>query len=158
MTVNPDSYELERANQKEAKRKLDEVRKRYGIHLAVPQTPPAEGTNLITPMEPVKPEPPAAVRVQPSVPITPLSPVKRMRSDPAPQRGRMRQSNVFPSDIRSYHYLIRIAECASLLHCEVEAENDAAARERVGQIPNLMEWREISFEELAEIMVNERAI
>jgi hypothetical protein len=47
--------------------------------------------------------------------------------------------------------LIRIAECALTLHCEVNADDDAAARHQVKQIPNLMAWRQISSEELAEI-------
>ena len=61
-----------------------------------------------------------------------------------------------PSDDKSFHYLIRIAECKLTLHCEVTADSEAAARHHVKQIPNLMEWREISGAELAEIMTNER--
>jgi hypothetical protein len=61
------------------------------------------------------------------------------------------------SDDKSFHYLIRIAECKLTLHCEVTADSEAAARHHVKQIPNLMEWREISGAELAEIMTNERA-
>jgi thioester reductase-like protein len=44
------------------------------------------------------------------------------------------------------------------LHCEVKADNHEAARNQVEQIPNLMEWREISAAELAEIIKNERAL
>ena len=62
------------------------------------------------------------------------------------------------SDNHSFHYLIRIAEYALALHCEVIAHSDEAARHQVKQIPNLMEWRELSDEELAEILKNERAL
>jgi hypothetical protein len=66
-------------------------------------------------------------------------------------------TSVSLSDNHSFHYLIRIAECALPLHCEVIADSDAAARHQVKQIRNLTEWRKISDEELSEILENERA-
>jgi hypothetical protein len=42
------------------------------------------------------------------------------------------------------------------LHCEVTAESELAAKHRVKQIRNLLEWREISVEELGEIIKNEK--
>jgi hypothetical protein len=60
-------------------------------------------------------------------------------------------------EVRSFHYLIRIAECAQPLHCQVEAETSAAARHQVEQIRNLIECREISAEELGEVIAKEKA-
>lgn len=57
-----------------------------------------------------------------------------------------------PTEHYDFHFLIRILECSSILHCHVIAESVAAARERIGRIPNLIDWREISLKELAEII------
>jgi hypothetical protein len=56
-----------------------------------------------------------------------------------------------PREVHAFHYLIRIMECTSLLHCEVFAENVTAARRQVDQIPNLVECREVSAMTVAEI-------
>lgn len=57
-----------------------------------------------------------------------------------------------PTKSHDFHYLIRILECSSILHCQVIAESAAAARDQLEQIPNLIEWREITAKELAEII------
>jgi hypothetical protein len=62
------------------------------------------------------------------------------------------------SENDSFHYLIRIAECALTLHCEVKTDNATSARHRVEQIPNLLEWRHISCREVAEILKMERTV
>jgi hypothetical protein len=99
--------------------------------------------------------------------MTPLEPLERTQLDllvDVKRRqlevGEARHPSIptSGSDNHSFHYLIRIAECTLPLHCEVIADSDAAARHHVKQIPNLMEWREISGEELAEILKNERAL
>jgi hypothetical protein len=102
--------------------------------------------------------------------MRPLDPLKRMQLDPLVdgvnnrhlEIGEARHPSIPTSrslsDNHSFHYLIRIAECALPLHCEVIAHSDAAARHQVKQIPNLMEWRELSDEELAEIVKSERAL
>jgi hypothetical protein len=102
--------------------------------------------------------------------MTPLDPPKRMQVDPLVQGVKSRHMEIgearHPSiptsgslpDNHSFHYLIRIAECSLPLHCEVIADSDAAARQKVKKIPNLMEWREFSGEELAEILKNEPAL
>ena len=151
MNVERDSHDdskSSRFTREEAQRRLDEVRRRYGIHLADPQVRPIVDSSSTRPKESAKQQPRPTV----SVPKTPLVTIDRMRSDPALKRGPIRPASGFPSDNQSFHYLIRIAECASILHCEVKADNSAASRERVERIPNLMEWREISLEELAKIL------
>jgi hypothetical protein len=102
--------------------------------------------------------------------MTPIDPLERTQFDslvhgvnnPHLEIGEARHPSIPTSgsltDNHSFHYLIRIAECALPLHCEVIAHSDAAARHQVKQIPNLMEWRELSDEELAEILKNERAL
>jgi hypothetical protein len=54
--------------------------------------------------------------------------------------------------------LIRIVECAVTLHCQVRAQSAAEARDRVEGIPNLIEWKEISAKELADVVKAETAI
>ena len=56
------------------------------------------------------------------------------------------------TEYQDFHYLIRILECSSILHCQVTAESAAAARNQIIRIPNLIDWREISVKELAEII------
>jgi hypothetical protein len=51
-----------------------------------------------------------------------------------------------------FHFLIRIAECTTQLHCQVTAENAIDARKKVAGLPNLIECREISTGELAELL------
>jgi hypothetical protein len=68
-----------------------------------------------------------------------------------------RSGGNWPAENRTFHYLIRIAECALPLHCEIEAQNAAAARQQVQRIPNLIEWREISVEELLKYQDENRA-
>jgi hypothetical protein len=58
----------------------------------------------------------------------------------------------WPTDKRDFHYVIRIAECVVSLHCQVNADSVADARHQVERIPNLIEWREVSARELAEII------
>jgi hypothetical protein len=151
---------------KEAHHTLDEVRRRYGIHQPGPQHPRAK-TSSSPLKEPAKHQPRTRVRLGPPIPMTPLDPLKRMQLDPLVHGVNNRHCEArhpsIPtsgslSDNHSFHYLIRIAECALPLHCEVIAHSDAAARHQVKQIPNLMKWREISGEELAEILKNERAL
>ncbi len=59
--------------------------------------------------------------------------------------------------VRSFHYLVWIAECSLPLHCQVEAETSTGARQQVQQIRNLIEWRELSAKELNDILANEQA-
>jgi hypothetical protein len=61
-----------------------------------------------------------------------------------------------PTEYHNFHYLIRIVECAVTLHCQVTAESAADARDQVQRIPNLIEWREISAMELADIFKAEK--
>jgi hypothetical protein len=101
--------------------------------------------------------------------MTPLDRLERMQLDPLVHGVKRRHLEIgearhpsIPtsrtlSDNYSFHYLIRIAECALPLHSEVIADRHAAARHQVKRIPNLVEWRETSGEELAEILKNERA-
>jgi hypothetical protein len=56
-----------------------------------------------------------------------------------------------PRVSQHFHYLIRVVECAITLHCQVTAESAADARDQVERIPNLIEWRETSAKELAEL-------
>jgi hypothetical protein len=146
----------------EAQRTLDEVRKRYGIRQSEPEAHPRVNTSSSGPKEPAKQQPRPTVRLQPSIPKAPFVPIERMRSHPPLERRVVGHSSVRASGSRSdnhrFHYLIRIAECALTLHCEVNADDDAAARHQVEQLPNLMEWRELSGAELAEILKNERAL
>jgi hypothetical protein len=66
------------------------------------------------------------------------------------------EGELAPAEYHDFHFLVRILECASALHCQVTAESAAAARDRIGRIPNLIDWREISVRELAEIIKSER--
>jgi hypothetical protein len=61
------------------------------------------------------------------------------------------EGELLTAEYQGFHYLIRISECAVILHCQVAAESAAEARLRVQRIHNLIEWREISAKELAEL-------
>jgi hypothetical protein len=146
-----------RFTREKAQRTLDEVRKRYGIRQWDPPAHPtcehglkrAERARETTAAPLGEPRPPT--------PKTPFVAVERMRPRPHPSIPTSRPpSDNRTIDYQTFHYLIRIAECALTLHCEVTADSEAAARHHVKQIPNLMEWREISGAELAEILKNER--
>jgi hypothetical protein len=134
----------------EAQRRLDEVRSRYGIHLAHPQADPIAGSRSSSQKEPAKLEPELASRVAGTRP----KPVDLKQSGRPLTRAEANLSTELRSDSESFHYLVRIAECKSVLHCEVKADHAAAARDHVKRIPNLMEWREISFAELLELAKN----
>jgi hypothetical protein len=149
MTNEQDSShdaEATRFTQEEAQRRLSEVRMRYEISLAAPQVRRSADKST-SPKESAKQQPQPTL----SVPGRPVVPVDRLRPDAAQRRAVIGSSAKFPSENYSFHYVIRIAECASILHCEVKADNREAARERVERIPNLMEWREVSSEELAAL-------
>jgi hypothetical protein len=134
----------------EAKRKLDEVRRRYGIHVLDTQARPTEARSLILSTGQ------AAQALPPSKPEAPT--LKTVLSSPAelqsslPLRGApTRHATGTTSDDRRFFYLIRIAECALALLCEVTADSDVAARRHVNHIPNLLECREISSEEFLSL-------
>ena len=153
----------------EARHTLDEVRRRYGIHQPDTEHPRAK-TSSISLKEPAKQQPRPRLRLGSPIPMTPIDRLERTQLDPLVhgvnnrhlEIGEARHPSIRTSgslsDNHRFHYLIRIAECALPLHCEVIAHSDAAARHQVKQIPNLMEWRELSDEELAEILKNERAL
>jgi hypothetical protein len=134
----------------EAQRRLDEVRSRYGIHLAHPQADPLAGSRSSSQKEPAKLEPELA----PPVAATRPKPVHLKPAGRPLARAEANLSTALGSDSETFHYLVRIAECKSILHCEVKADHAAAARDHVKRIPNLMEWREVSFAELLELAKN----
>jgi hypothetical protein len=134
----------------EAQRRLDAVRRRYGIHLADPQARPITDTPSKIPKGPGK----RKLGRAPSIPETRVRPVDRTQAGTALGRGEPGLASKVPSDSQTFHYLVRIAECTSVLHCEIKADHPATASDKVKRIPNLMEWREVSIEELAEIVKN----
>jgi hypothetical protein len=144
----------------QAQRTLDEVRERYGIRQSGSPAHVRVNTASSAPKEPAKQEPRPTLRLEPSITETPFVAVEPMRSGPHLELGGVRRPDIppsgSPSDNQSFHYLIRIAECALTLYCEVTADSEATAKHHVKQIPNLMEWREVSSAELAEIISNER--
>ena len=142
--------EPDRFTQEEALRRLAEVRTRYGIQLAQPHAGPIAVSSSGALKQPMIQEPQPA----PIVPSTRLVPPDRMRPDPALKQAGVPRKPVFPSDRESFHFLVRIAECKLVLHCEVKADSAGEAKGRVERIPNLIEWRELSFQELNEIMGN----
>jgi hypothetical protein len=83
-----------------------------------------------------------------------------MQSKPPMKRAKARHPIIHvggtASDNKSFHYLIRIAECALTLLCEVITDSEAAAKRHVKQIPNLLEWREISGDEFVNLIRNLR--
>lgn len=143
----------------QAQRTLDEVRERYGLRQLKSPADPLVNTASRTPKEPARQQLRPTVS-EPSIPNTPFLAAERMRPGPSLERGEVRQlaipSSGSPSDDQSFHYLIRVAECTLPLHCEVTADSELAAKHRVKQIRNLLEWREISVDELAEIIKNEK--
>ena len=148
MTVERQSQNDSEANglsHEEAQRRLDEIRSRYGIHLAHPQADPLAGSRSSSQKEPAKLEPELAPRTKP----VHFKPAGRPLA-----RAEAHLSTAPGSDSETFHYLVRIAECKSVLHCEVKADHAAAARDHVKRIPNLMEWREVSFAELLELAKN----
>ena len=148
-----------RFTREEAQRALDEVRDRYGLRQPESPADPRANTASRTPKEPAGQQLRPTVS-EPSGPNGPLLPVEWMRPGPRLELGGIRHPSVppngSPSDNQRFHYLIRVAECALTLHCEVTADSEPAARRRVKQIRNLLEWREISVEELAEIINKEK--
>jgi hypothetical protein len=73
--------------------------------------------------------------------------------EPAADEVFMDKSEVklVPTESQEFHYLIRVLECAFTLHCQVTAASAADARDQVERIPNLIEWRETSVKEIAEL-------
>jgi hypothetical protein len=134
----------------EAQRRLDEVRSRYGIHVAHTRAHPIADSRSSNQKESATPEPGLA----PSAAGTRPKPFDSKQSGGPLKRAEANLSNELRSDSESFHYLVRIAECTSVLHCEVKADHAAAARDQVKRIPNLMEWREISFAELLKLAGN----
>jgi len=130
-----------------AQRRLDEVRSRYGIHLAHPQADPIAESRPSSQKEPAQLKPGLAPPVAATRPKT----VHWKQSGRPLTRAGANLSTELRSESESFHYLVRIAECRSVLHCEVKADHAAAARDLVRRIPNLMEWRELSFAELLEL-------
>ena len=169
LKANPQSNPS-RFTGEEAQRTLDEIRMSYGIHQSDPQAHLRVNRSSSASEKTAKQQPRLGVRLMPPIPKTSLAPLEPTRLDPLVhgvksrhlEIGEARRPSVpasrSPSDDHSFHYLIRIAECALPLHCEVKADSEAAARHQVKQIPNLMEWREISGEELTEILKDERAL
>jgi hypothetical protein len=161
-----------------AKLVLAEVRRRYGIDAphqeervgisltpSVPQPPPQQspGSGSRTPSR--TSDPVSESRTSPGVPLN-------FGWEPYPGRVETATGNLpngavtkptregspagkwvpsAPEEVQAFHYLIRIMECTSVLHCEVFAENVTAARRQVDQIPNLIECRQVSAMTLAEI-------
>jgi hypothetical protein len=134
----------------EARRRLDEVRGRYGIHLADPRA----HSIADNPSSSQKASAKLELGLAPSVPETRPKPVDWKQSGSAVKRREGHPARELPSDSQSFHYLIRIAECTSVLHCEIKADHPRAARDQLQRIPNLVEWREISFWELVETTNN----
>lgn len=134
----------------EAQRRLEEVRSRYGVHLAHRQADPIPESRSSSQKEPAEPEPALAAPVTGTRP----KPADLKQFGRSLTRAEAKFSTELRSDGESFHYLVRIAECTSVLHCEVKADHAAAARDHVKRIPNLMEWREISFAELLELAKN----
>jgi hypothetical protein len=136
--------------QEEAQRRLDEVLRRYGIHLADSSARPIADIPASSLKEPAK----LKLGPAPSIRKKRMNPINGKESGSVLIRREGRAASGLPPDDRSFHFLVRIAECTSVLHCEVKADYAAKAREQVQRIPNLVEWREISFGELLEIAKN----
>jgi hypothetical protein len=149
-----------RFTREEAQRVLNEVRERYGLRRAESPANPGVNAAFSAPKEPASQQPRPLVS-EPSGPNRPFLPSNGYAPDRiGNSEGFATQEfppNGSPSDNQKYHYLIRVAECALTLHCEVTADSEPAARHRVKQIRNLLVWREISAEELAEIIKNEKS-
>jgi hypothetical protein len=143
-----------RSNREDAKRTLDEVRRRYGIHALDTRAYPHVVNSLKTPTvreDPTRP----TIRPGPSTSKLPPFPAELQSSLPlgrAPTRHPTNRATGSTPDNRNFHFLIRIAECALTLLCEITADSEAAARHHVKQIPNLLEWREIGGEEFVSLV------
>jgi hypothetical protein len=136
----------------EAKRTLDEVRRRYGIYVLDTQArPPGVGSFFKMPTERAD----HAGRPRPSTFEKALSSTAEVHSNSPLGRAPTRAAES-SSENRRFYYLIRIAECALALLCEVTADGDIAARQHVNHIPNLLECREISSEEFLSLSRNFR--
>jgi hypothetical protein len=137
----------------EAKRTLDEVRRRYGIHESAPQAHPRVYPSLIVTTEPAKHTQPP-LRPESSGSEARVSPAGQRPSRPPlkPARARHPIIPASTSDNKCFPFLIRIAECTLTLLCEVTADSEAAAMHHLQQIPNLLEWREISIEECVSLV------
>jgi hypothetical protein len=151
----------------EAKLTLDTILKRYGIH---PSDQPAREQRKPVPLaasrmltKELLPEP---ITTGPAAANKPFAPVRQVRLGVAPLNEPKHGSasdegfadkpeGELPTEYQDFHYLIRIVECAVTLHCQVRAESAAEARLEVQRIPNLIEWREISAKELAELTETE---
>jgi hypothetical protein len=157
----------------EAKRTLDMVLTRYGIRLsdqpaekrkrkALLAVPKANAAKL--PPEPIKSRTAAtkkpivqAQSAQLSPPVdfewchhilaTPAS-ADVPPSNEATCRSVSDEGESLAPEYHDHHFVIRILECATPLHCQVSAETVEDARNQVAQMPNLIEWREISAQEL----------
>ena len=155
--ANPRGFTREEANLV-----LDRVRERYGIHPSggqqharsnnSPNAKAAQQNQIDAPMN-------FEWAYYPNVhAATNKSALSESAAQSAVQEfPAKRFRNDLPVETQQFHYLIRIAECLLPLLCQVEAENAAEAWHRVKQIRNLIEWREISAEELAEIIADEKA-
>jgi hypothetical protein len=145
-------------SRQEAKRVLDDVRTRYGIlpldqrtYVAMPpaitkasgQRPPARPLDLRQSISESAREQVQAISKEPPLDLGWISYASSSSNTPDADKER-----------DSFHYLIRIAECTLTLHCEIYAANAAEARRQLGKIRNLLEWREISAQELAEVTRN----
>jgi hypothetical protein len=161
-----------------AKLVLDEVRRRYGIDAPhpedragisltpsvpkpQPQRPPGSGSGTFSTIsDPVSRSrtsfdvplnfawEPYPARVDAATGNLPSLAVTKSTREASPADNWVPPA---PKEVHAFHYLIRIMECTSVLHCEVFAENVTAARRQVDQIPNLVECREVSAMTLAEI-------
>jgi hypothetical protein len=139
-----------------AQRKLEEVRQRYGIRVTDTLVQPVAVKSTVLPeraKQRKRPELQASRTPEPTASRTPLVQVNRLQLRAASKSEAVRRSSgSIQPDSKCFHFLIRIAECASTLHCEVKAETSTVAREQVEQIPNLLEWRETSPEELDQLL------
>jgi hypothetical protein len=144
LKANPKS-DPSRFTQEEAKRTLDEICRRHGIQESDSQAQPHMNKSLVVPTESAK-QPRPTLRSEASLSKAHSVPVDPLRSEPSLERAGVCHpiftATESASDNKTFHYLIRIAECTLTLHCEVNADNDAGARKLVGQIPNLLEWRQ----------------
>src|SRR5579859_5141562 len=54
-----------------------------------------------------------------------------------------------------FYFVIRLAECALPLLCQIGESSPAAAKQRIKELRNLVEWRMIDKVELAEVLQEE---
>jgi hypothetical protein len=156
------------STREEAKRTLNRVLRRYGIHLNQRATAQKQERPLPAPRihsEIATTEP--AISKRPFSRLPQRERPKRVEvaevllqheSDNGSPHGKSLWGNpqVEPrAQQRRFNYLIRIPECALILDCEVTAQSAIDAREKVERIPNLTEWREVSKKELAEIQAKQ---